>query len=259
MPRFAANLSMMFTERPFLERFDAAAAAGFEAVEFLFPYAFSAAEIRAALDSNGLALALFNAPPGDWEGGERGLAALEGRAAEFRETIVRALDYASVLAPGRLHVMAGLARGPEARARYVENLAWAAEAAADLRLCIEPLNSRDMPGYHLNNSTDGVAVLDAVGAGNLGLQFDLYHAQIMEGDLTRRLERLMPRIAHVQIAGVPDRHEPDTGEVDFPHLFAVLDQLGYDGFVGCEYRPAGRTEDGLDWFRWAGERRRGRG
>ncbi len=251
MPRFAANLSMMFTERPFLERFDAAAAAGFRAVEFLFPYAHEPAEIRTALDRNGLRLALFNAPPGDWEGGERGLAAVPGRAAEFRSGFARALDYAAVLNPSRLHVMAGIASGEAARATYVANLAHAAEAAGGRRLCIEPINTRDMPGYHVSTSDDAVAVLDAVGAANLGLQFDFYHAQIMEGDLTRRLERLMPRIAHVQIAGVPDRHEPDTGEVSFPHLFAALDRLGYDGFVGCEYRPRGRTEDGLGWFRSA--------
>ena len=248
MPRFAANLSMMFTERPFMARFDAAAAAGFDSVEFLFPYAHPAAEIRGALDRNGLELALFNAPPGDWEAGERGLASLKGREAEFRDSIARALDFAAVLQPRRIHVMAGIAEGLEARAVYLANLAHTAEAAGAQGLCIEPINSRDMPGYHLNNSTDAVAVLDAVGAANLGLQFDLYHAQITEGDLTRRLEALMPRIAHIQIAGVPDRHEPDTGEVNYPHLFGVLDRLGYGGFVGCEYRPAGRTEDGLGWF-----------
>ncbi len=251
MPRFAAHLSMMFTERPFLARFDAAAAAGFEAVELRFPYGCPAAEIRGALDRNGLAVALFNAPPGDWEAGERGLASLAGREAEFRDSIARALDYAAVLQPGRIHVMAGIAEGAAARAVYIANLAHAAAAAGAQGLCIEPINSRDMPGYHLNSSTDAVAVLDAVGAANLGLQFDLYHAQITEGDLTRRLERLMPRIAHIQIAGVPDRHEPDTGEVDYRHLFGVLDRLGYDGYVGCEYRPAGRTEDGLGWFRRA--------
>ena len=248
MPRFAAHLSMMFTEHPFMARFDAAAAAGFEAVELRFPYAHPAAEIRGALDRNGLELALFNAPPGDWEAGERGLAALKDREAEFRDSIARALDYAAVLQPRRIHVMAGIAEGLEARAVYLANLAHAAEAAGGQQLCIEPINNRDMPGYHLNNSTDAVAVLDAVGAANLGLQFDLYHAQITEGDLTRRLEALMPRIAHIQIAGVPDRHEPDTGEVNYPHLFGVLDRLGYGGFVGCEYRPAGRTEDGLGWF-----------
>jgi len=251
MPRFAANLSMMFTERPFLERFDAAAAAGFEAVEFLFPYDHPVAEIRDALDRNRLTLALFNAPPGDWEAGERGLTAVPGREAEFRDLFRLAIDYAAALKPARLHVMAGLAQGPAARAAYVANLAHAAAAAPGLRVCIEPINSRDMPGYHLSRSDDALTVLDAVGAGNLGLQFDLYHAQIMEGDLTRRIERLLPRIAHIQIAGVPDRHEPDRGEVNFPHLFRTLDALGYRGFVGCEYRPAGRTEDGLGWFRAA--------
>jgi hydroxypyruvate isomerase len=248
MPRFAANLSMMFTEHPFMERFGVAAAAGFGAVEFLFPYDHPAADIRAELDRTGLALALFNAPPGDWEAGERGTASLAGREAEFRDSMALALDYAAVLRPHRLHIMAGLARGEAARATYIANLGHAARIAGKQGLCIEPINSRDMPGYHLNNSTDAVAVLDAVGAANLGLQFDLYHAQIMEGDLTRRLEALMPRIAHIQIAGVPERHEPDTGEVDYPHLFGVLDRLGYDGFVGCEYRPAGRTGDGLGWF-----------
>ncbi len=248
MPRFAANLSMLFTERPFMARFDAAAAAGFEAVELRFPYAHPAAEIRGALDRNGLELALFYAPPGDWEAGERGLASLRGREAEFRDSVARALDYAAVLQPHGLHVMAGLAEGPEARAVYIANLAHAAEAAGAQGLCIEPINSRDIPGYHLSTSVDAVAVLDAVGAANLGLQFDLYHAQIMEGDLTRRLEALMPRIAHIQIAGVPERHEPDTGEVDFVHVFGVLNRLRYDGFVGCEYWPKGRTEDGLGWY-----------
>jgi hydroxypyruvate isomerase len=260
MPRFAANLSMMFTERPFMERFDAAAAAGFEAVEFLFPYSHSAVEIRGALDRNGLEMALYNAPPGDWDAGERGLASLTGREAEFRDSISRALDYAALLRPGRIHIMAGLAEmaglveDAAARATYIANLVDAAERAGDQRLCIEPINNRDMPGYHLKTSSDALTVLDTVGAWNLGLQFDLYHAQIMEGDLTRRLERLMPRIAHIQIAGVPDRHEPDVGEVNYPHLFGVLDRLGYGGFVGCEYRPAGRTEDGLEWFRVAIDR-----
>jgi hydroxypyruvate isomerase len=254
MPRFAANLSTMFTERPFLERFDAAAAAGFEAVEFLFPYAHPAADIRSALDHGGLALALCNGSPGDWEAGERGLASLVGREAEFRASIDQALEYAVLLQPGRIHVMAGLAQGAAARAAYTANLALAAEMAGEQRLCIEPINSRDMPGYHLNTSADALTVLDTVGAANIGLQLDLYHAQIMEGDLTRRLERLMPRIAHIQIAAVPDRDEPDSGEVNFGHVFGVLDRLGYDGFVGCEYRPRGRTEDGLGWFRSAAGR-----
>ncbi|HUF88105.1 MAG TPA: 2-oxo-tetronate isomerase, partial [Thermohalobaculum sp.] len=240
MPRFAANLTTMFTERPLLERFDAAAAAGFRAVEVLRPYDWPAARLRAALDRAGLELALLNTPPGDWAAGERGLAALPGREAAFRASLARALDYAALLRPARVHVMAGIASGEAARAAYRANLAWAAETAGAQGLTIEPINSRDMPGYHLATSDDAVAVLDAVGAANLGLQLDLYHAQIMEGDLTRRIERLMPRIAHMQIAGVPERHEPDAGEVNYPHLFALIDRLGYAGFVGCEYRPRGR-------------------
>jgi hydroxypyruvate isomerase len=248
MPRFAANLSMMFTEHPFLDRFAAAAAAGFEAVEFLFPYDFEAAEIRDRLDAASLRQALFNCPPGDWEGGERGLAALTGRQADFRASIETALAYADAIGPDRLHIMAGLAEDPEARATYVENLRWAAAQAPDRIFQIEPINSRDMPGFFLNTSTQAIEILDEVGADNLRLQFDLYHCQIMEGDLIKRLERLLPRISHIQIAGVPDRHEPDEGEVRFEALFEKLDALGYDGWVGCEYRPAGRTEDGLGWF-----------
>ena len=174
MPRFAANLSMMFTERPFMERFDAAAAAGFAAVEFLFPYAHPAAEIRDALDRSGLALALFNAPPGDWEAGERGMASLAGREAEFRDSMALALDYAAVLRPHRLHIMAGLAQGAEARPSYIANLAHAARVAGKQALCIEPINSRDMPGYHLNTSTDALSVLDAVGAAFLCLDLVLF-------------------------------------------------------------------------------------
>lgn len=252
MPRFAANLSMLFTERPFLERFEAAARAGFGAVEFLFPYEWPAAEIRAALDRNTLELALFNAPPGDWVAGERGLAALPGREEAFRESLQRALDHARVLRPARLHVMAGLAEGAAARRTYVRNLAWAAAAAGERRLTIEPINSRDVPGYHLSTSADAEAVLAEVGAANVGLQLDLYHAQIMEGDLARRIERLLPLVSHIQIAGVPDRHEPDEGEVNYAYLFSLLDSLGYAGFVGCEYRPRGATEDGLGWLRRLG-------
>lgn len=248
MPRFAANLSMMFAERPFLDRFAAAAAAGFEGVEFLFPYEHEPQAIRDALDAAGLRQALFNCPPGDWAAGERGMAAIPGRESEFRESFAQALRYAEAIRPDRLHVMAGLTSGAQARAAYVANLRWAAEQAPDRVLVIEPINTRDIPGYFLTRSDEAVAVIEEVGAPNLRLQFDLYHAQIMEGDLTRRLERLMPLIEHIQIAGVPDRHEPDAGEVNFPHLFAELDRLGYDGWVGCEYRPAARTEDGLGWF-----------
>lgn len=249
MPRFAANLSMMFTEHPFMERFAAAAAAGFTGVEYLFPYDHDPAAIRAALGALGLQQALFNAYPGDWEAGERGLAALPGREADFRAAMERTLEFAEIIDPSRIHVMAGLAEGAAARETYIANLAAACAMAPDRRFVIEPINSRDMPGYHLATSADAIAVIEKVGAPNLALQFDLYHAQIMEGDLTRRIEALAPRIEHVQVAGVPDRHEPDTGELAFEHLMAVLDRVGYDGWVGCEYRPAGRTEDGLAWLR----------
>jgi hydroxypyruvate isomerase len=248
MPRFAANLSMMFDEVPFLDRFAAAARAGFEAVEFLFPYDQDPAAIRAALDANRLTLALHNTPPGDWAAGERGYAAVPGAEARFEAEFARALAYARVLRPGRIHVLAGTAQGPAARAAYVANLRRAAAAAPDLVLTIEPLNPRDMPGYHLARSDDALAVIEAVGAPNLRLQFDLYHAQIAEGDLTRRIEALAPVLGHVQVAGVPDRHEPDRGELNFAHLMAVLDSVGYDGWVGCEYRPADGTEAGLGWF-----------
>lgn len=251
MPRFAANLTMMFTERPFVERFAAASEAGFEGVEFLFPYDHDPSVLRGALDAAGLKLALFNAPPGDWEAGERGMAALPGREREFRAAFDLALRYAEALAPNRIHIMAGNTSGPAARAVYIDNLRWAAGRAPERVLVIEPINARDMPGYFLNRSDEAVAIIETIGAPNLRLQFDLYHAQITEGDLTRRLEALIGRIGHIQIAGVPDRHEPDGGEVNYPHLFATLDRLGYDGWVGCEYRPAGRTEDGLGWFRRA--------
>lgn len=251
MPRFAANLSMMFTEHAFLDRFAAAKAAGFEAVEYLFPYEHTAAEIRSALDDAGLEQALFNGPPGDWEAGERGMAAVPGRVPEFKASIEEALSYAGVLRPHRLHIMAGNAAGKGAQATYVENLGWAADQAPDQVFCIEPINTRDMPAYFLNRSDQAAAIIETVGAPNLKLQFDLYHAQIMEGDLTRRLERLIGHIGHIQIAGVPDRHEPEVGELNIEHLFGVLDRLGYDGWVGCEYRPAGDTVDGLGWFRTA--------
>ena len=248
MPRFCANLTMMFTEVPFLERFDAAVRAGFGAVEMLFPYEAPAADVRAAADAAGVAIALYNTPAGDWTKGERGLAALPGRQADFRAAFGRALDYAGVLEPGRIHVMAGIAKGKDARTTFVENLAWAAAEAPGQQLCIEPINDRDIPGYFLNRTSEAIPIIDEVGAANLGLQFDIYHVQIMEGDMTRRLERLADRIVHVQLAGVPERHEPDAGELNVAHVMGTLDRIGYDGWVGCEYHPAGRTEDGLGWL-----------
>ena len=248
MPRFAANLTTMFTERPFLDRFAAAAAAGFGAVEFLFPYDHPADAVAERLERAGLQCVLFNFPPGDWAAGERGLAALPGRADAFRRSVDRALEYARALGAPRLHAMAGVGGGD--RGLYVTNLRHAADAlAAEGRaLLIEPINPRDMPGYHLADWEQARAVQDAVDRPNLRLQADLYHLQIIRGDLTRLIERDIARIGHVQVAGVPDRHEPDEGEVAYPHLFALLDRLGYDGWVGCEYRPRGRTEDGLGWL-----------
>ncbi len=254
MPRFAANLSMMFTDRPFLERFAAAAAAGFEAVEYLFPYEHPAAEIRAALDAAGLQQALFNLPPGDFAKGERGIAALPGREVEFRDGLAEALDYAQVIGTRRLHCMAGLIGAKDDRAAfsstYLANLALAAAKAAPLgiTILIEPINNRSIPGYFLTYQRDARRIIEQVGAANLKLQLDFFHCQIMEGDLAMHLQELIGVIDHVQIAGVPERHEPDVGEINYPYLFDLLDEIGYAGWVGCEYLPKGRTEDGLGWF-----------
>ncbi len=253
MPRYAANLSMMFNEVPFLDRFDAAARAGFTACEFLFPYDFAAVEIKARLEGAGLRQVLFNMPPGDWAAGERGTAALPGRQAEFREGVQRALDYAAVLGCGMMHCMAGIPAAhvapATAAATYAANLAWATELAhpAGVKLIIEPINHRDMPGYHLNTMAQGAAVIEAIGRDRLGLQFDLYHCQITEGDITRRVERHLPIIAHMQLADVPDRHEPGTGEIAWDYVLPRIDALGYKGWIGCEYRPAGDTLAGLAW------------
>jgi len=254
MPRFAANLSMMFNELPFLDRFAAARAAGFEAVEFLFPYEFPAAEIAMRLKDNGLAQVLFNAPPGDWANGERGMACIPGRGQEFRDSIMKALDYAAALGCPRLHVMAGMSPARVAPATmtglYAINLAWAAERAIaqGVTCVIEPINQRDMPGYSLTGTANAVAVIEAVGPERLGLQFDLYHTQITEGDLVPRMQALLPYIAHMQVADTPGRHEPGTGEVNWPFVFKAIDDGGYRGWIGCEYRPAGDTIAGLGWF-----------
>ena len=253
MPRFCANLSMMFNEVGFLDRFAAAAAAGFTAVEFLFPYEHPPAVLRQKLDANGLTQVLFNAPPGDWSAGERGLACLPGRQREFRDGLQKALDYADALGCKQVHCMAGLMPAGVSpltlSSLYAANLAWAAEQAqrAGVMLVIEPINHRDMPGYFLNTTEQGAAVIEAIGRERLGLQFDLYHCQISEGDLTRRMARLLPLIRHMQIADVPDRHEPGSGEIGWEYVFARIDALGYGGWVGCEYRPAGDTVAGLAW------------
>jgi hydroxypyruvate isomerase len=253
MPRFAANLSMMFNEVAFLDRFAAARNAGFEGVEFLFPYDYPAAELHRRLAGEGLTQVLFNMPPGDWSNGERGMASIPGRQVEFRETVKKALDYAHVLECRQMHCMAGLvpagASLTTATAVYAANLAWAAEQAkpAGVRLVIEPINHRDMPGYFLNTQAQGAAIVEAIGRDRLGLQFDVYHVQVTEGDITKRMEQYMPVIAHMQIADVPARNEPGTGEIGWEFVFRRIDALGYQGWVGCEYRPAGETVAGLAW------------
>ena len=255
MPRFAANLSMLYPQHDFLDRFAAAAADGFAAVEYLFPYDYSPQELKQRLDDNGLVQALFNAPPGDWAAGERGIASLPGREEEFRAGIAKALEYAQVLGNDRIHVMAGLLPSEDLRdkhqAVYLENLAYAAAQAkpVGITVLIEPINTRDMPGFFLNRQDQAQAIVQQVGADNLKVQFDCYHCQIVEGDLTAKLRRDFAGIGHIQIAGVPDRHEPDLGELNYAHLFEVIDQLGYTGWIGCEYRPKGDTSEGLEWLR----------
>ena len=270
MPRFAANLSFLYPELPFLDRFEAAAHDGFSAVEFLFPYAWPKADLAARLQHHGLQQVLFNAPPAGanlldaaaaWDAGARGLLCLQGRDDEFRAGVQLALDYATALNCPRIHVMSGLIpQGMEREAlleRVANKLRWACTqaAACGVTLMVEPLNLRDMPGYFLNRQDHAHEILDAVAASNLQVQMDLYHCQITEGDLATKLRRYLPtgRIGHIQMAGVPERQEPDTGEVHYPYLFALLDALGYSGWVGCEYRPQrglqpGGTTQGLSWL-----------
>ena len=259
MPRFAANLTMMYTEHAFIDRFAAAAQDGFKGVEFLFPYEFPAEVLRQQLADSGLQQALFNAPPGDWAAGERGIASLPGREDEFKRSIDTALEYARVLGNTKLHVMAGLIRPEQDRARhralYLDNLAYAARVAEaqGVTVVIEPINTRDIPGFFLNRQDDAQAICAEVGADNLQVQFDLYHCQIMEGDLAVKLRHDMLRphggIGHIQIAGVPERHEPDLGEINYPYLFELIDSLGYQGWIGCEYRPRAGTSAGLGWLK----------
>lgn len=254
MPRFAANISLMFTEIPFLDRFGAAAKAGFKAVEFLFPYEFPATEIATRLKDNGLSQVLFNGPPGDWNKGERGQAALPGRQAEFREGFRKALDYAAALDCPRIHVMSGLAPAgvphDTMTATLAANLAWAAEQAAPagVKPVIEPINHRDIPGFFLNTTDQAAAIIEAIGPEKIGMQFDLYHCQITEGDIVKRVEKHLPLIAHMQVADNPGRNEPGTGEVNWDFVFRRIDALGFRGWIGCEYRPAGETTAGLGWF-----------
>jgi len=249
MPRFAANVSMMFNEVPFLERFDAAAKAGFRAVEFLFPYEHPAREIAARLKANGLKQALFNLPPGDWTKGERGLAALPGREAEFEAAMQTALEYANVLGCPRVHAMPGLRHHGADRKVYINNLKKGAKmaAASGIDVIIEPINTRDIPGFFLNTTAEARAVIYEVGEPNLGLQFDLYHRQIQEGDTAMAIREFGHLARHYQIASPPDRGEPDNGEMNYRYLFKLIDESGFDGYLGCEYRPRGDTVAGLKW------------
>lgn len=252
MPRFAANLTMMFNEVPFLERFGRAAAAGFEAVEFLFPYESPPEAVAEQLERHKLTAALFNLPPGDWAGGERGIAALPGREAEFRQGLETAKLYAQATRIRRIHLMAGLASAddPAAMARYEAAIRQAAAFFAPLGIDIllEPLNRRDVPGYLLGDFDNAIALINRLGLPNVKLQFDIYHCQILHGDIITRLRAAFPLIGHIQTASIPLRNEPGTGELNDAAIFAELDRLGYAGFIGCEYRPANGTEAGLGWF-----------
>ncbi len=253
MPRFAANLSMLFTEQPFLDRFEPAARAGFKAVEFHFPYEHAAAEIKSRLAANGLALVLHNLPAGDWNAGERGIACHPDRVAEFRAGVARAIDYACELGVPQLNCLAGKAPAgvapAELRRTLVDNLRFAASEFKrnGIALLVEPINTFDVPGFYLNRTRQALHVLDEVGADNAFVQYDVYHAQRMEGELAATLQGCLPRIGHVQIADNPGRHEPGSGEIDFGFLLAHIDRIGYRGWVGCEYAPAAGTEAGLAW------------
>jgi hydroxypyruvate isomerase len=253
MPKFAANLTMLFNEVPFLDRFERAAQAGFTAVEFLFPYAWPAAEIKSRLDAHGLILVLHNLPAGDWDAGERGIACHPDRVEEFRAGVGRAIEYAKVLGVPQLNCLAGKAPAgvaPEVlRQTFVDNLRYAAAAlkGSNLKLLIEPINRFDIPGFYLNTTAQAVEILDEVGADNAYVQYDIYHAQRMEGELAATMQQQLARIAHIQIADNPGRNEPGTGEINYAFLFAHLDRIGYTGWIGCEYKPAAGTEAGLGW------------
>ena len=260
MPKFAANLSMLFSEVPFLDRFERAAKAGFDAVELQFPYDVPAGEIEVRLKAHGLDLVLHNLPAGDWAAGERGIACLPDRVGEFRAGVARAIEYATALGAPQLNCLAGKvplgADSTRLHQTFVGNLRFAAAALkhAGIKLLVEPINTYDMPGFYLNRTAQALSILDEVGSDNLYLQYDLYHAQRTEGELAATLARHLPRIAHVQLADNPGRNEPGTGEINYPFLFDHLDRIGYKGWVGCEYKPATTTEAGLGWL--AAARRR---
>ncbi|MDP3621141.1 MAG: hydroxypyruvate isomerase [Polynucleobacter sp.] len=255
MPKFAANLTMLFNEVPFMERFDRAAAANFKAVEFLFPYAFSASEIKAKLDQHQLSLVLHNLPAGDWEAGERGIACLPDRVEEFRKGVATAIEYASALGVRQVNCLAGKMPAGAAlallRSTFVSNLKYAAAELkkANIKLLIEPINTFDIPGFFLSGTQQAIDIINEVGADNLFLQYDIYHAQRMEGELANSIQKHFAKIAHIQLADNPGRNEPGTGEINYDFLFAMLDRIGYAGWIGCEYKPATTTEAGLGWFK----------
>lgn len=253
MTQFSANLSMLFNEVPFMDRFEAAAKAGFKAVEFLFPYAYDAGEIRQQLDRNGLALVLHNLPAGDWDAGERGIACHPDRVAEFREGVSQAIHYATALGVPQVNCLAGKApvgvTDAVLRKTLIENLRYAAAELKKegLRLLIEPINTFDIPGFYLSRTAQALDILDEVGADNAYVQYDIYHAQRMEGELAATMQKHLSRIGHIQLADNPGRNEPGTGEINYAFLFAHLDRIGYQGWIGCEYKPATTTHAGLDW------------
>lgn len=253
MLKFAANLSMLFNEVPFLDRFGAAAKAGFKGVEYLFPYDYPKAELAGLLKEHGLQQVLFNLPPGDWNAGERGIACLPNRVAEFKDGVARAIDYAQALGNTQVNCLSGLIPAgmsrEEAHATLVSNFTYAARELkkAGIRLIVEPINYYDMPGFALNRSAEALALFDRTGE-DIGLQYDIYHMQRMEGELAATMERILPRIAHIQIADNPGRHEPGTGEINYAYLFRRLAELGYKGWIAAEYRPKAGTAEGLGWL-----------
>jgi hydroxypyruvate isomerase len=253
MPKFAANLTMLFTERPFLDRFGAAKAVGFQGVEYLFPYDFDKQLLVDRLKQHGLMQVLHNLPAGNWSAGERGIACLPDRSREFRDGVDRAIEYATALGCKQVNCLSGIAphaSSDRVRATFIENLHYAAEKlkTAGILLVIEPVNTLDIPGFYLNRTQQALDIIAEAGSGNIKLQYDIYHMQIMEGDLARTIERHLGQIAHVQLADNPGRNEPGTGEINYGFLFEHIDRLGYDGWIGCEYKPKTTTEAGLGWF-----------
>jgi hydroxypyruvate isomerase len=253
LPKFAANLTMLFNEVPFLDRFDEAAKAGFKGVEYLFPYDFEPGELVERLRRNNLTQVLHNLPAGNWGAGERGIAVLPDRQDEFREGVDKAITYATALGCKQVNILAGIAKDvdpKDAHRVFVENLKYAAPKlkAAGIKLLIEMINTRDIPGFFLTSTKQALDILDEVGSDNLYLQYDIYHMQIMEGDLARTMEANLAKIAHIQLADNPGRNEPGTGEINYPFLFGFLDKIGYQGWIGAEYKPAGKTTDGLSWL-----------